>query len=143
MKSILLGLLLLLGLMAWTCMKHDTSTNAVEAPRGSFSYTGFDSLGTAIVQGWFTLLIADSDHVSGEWHFRKTGLGNEIGPQIGDGNLVGGFFSGQLWVELNPQFRDNNLQLRGTYSTTHYTGTWQAIGIGGPYNHGSFNAKAN
>ncbi len=120
---------------------NDLGTNLMPRPTGSYVYTSYDSLGSKIVQGWFTLIIADSTHISGEWHFTQVGGGNAIGPQVGDGKLVGGFRSALLWVELNPQFVDHNLQLVGTLSATAYSGTWCAIGYMGIYNHGTFQAS--
>jgi hypothetical protein len=121
-----------------SCGKNDLISDPSLAPPGSYSYASYDSLGVRIVEGWFTLLIADSAHVTGEWHFTQIAGGAAIGPQVGNGNLEGGFHSHQLWVELNPQYRDHNLLLGGTYSDTAYVGTWQAIGIMGIYNYGAF-----
>lgn len=141
MKTTAVTLFLALGLCISSCAKQDTLTNLMPRPAGSYSYTSYDSSGTMIVQGWFTLVIADSNHISGEWHFLQVGGGSGIGPQVGDGSLVGGFHSALLWVELNPRFRDNNLELVGTFSTTAYSGTWRAIGLMGIYNHGTFQAS--
>jgi hypothetical protein len=124
-----------------SCTKDGSPTNPSVTPPGAFSYTSYDSLGIVIVRGWFTLRIADSAHVTGEWHFTQIAGGSTIGPQVGDGNLEGGFHTDKLWVELNPQFVDHNCSLGGTYSDTAYAGTWQAIGIMGIYNYGTFHAR--
>jgi hypothetical protein len=136
-------LLLLIATWISSCTKDESTANLSLPPPGSYFYVSYDSLGVRIVVGWFTLLIADSAHIAGEWHFTQVGGGSSIGPQVGDGNLVGGFSSGLLWIELNPQYRDNNLQLIGTFTSSTYTGTWLAIGIMGVHNHGSFRASRN
>jgi hypothetical protein len=64
----------------------------------------------------------------------------DIGPQTGDGTLVGGFHNGKLWVELNPQFRDNNLQLTGTLVGNRYSGEWAWISFVGITSTGTFEA---
>jgi hypothetical protein len=66
----------------------------------------------------------DSATISGKWHFRSIGSPTNIGPQTGDGNLVGGVENGRVWIELNPQFKDNNLQLTGTLQGGRYSGQW-------------------
>jgi len=133
--------LLLLGVAVSSCKDGGSPTNTILGLSTSYSYASYDSVGTRIVEGWFTLDIADSNHISGEWHFVKVGEANGVDLQVGAGNLVGGFQSGLLWIELHPQFRDANLQLLGTLTTNGYTGTWQAIGIMGIFNHGSFQAR--
>jgi hypothetical protein len=126
--------------LSTSCNKNDSATDPIQGFVGTYSYVSLDSSGTTIVQGWLSLVIVDSAHISGEWHFTKVGGATGIGPQIGDGNLLGGIRSGRLWLDLNPEMRDNNLLLLGVFSTVGFSGTWQAIGEGGPYNHGSFRA---
>ncbi len=59
-------------------------------PFGAFAYTSYDTTGVALVTGWFTMNFSDSNTISGEWHFRPIGNPENIGPQTGDGTLVGG-----------------------------------------------------
>lgn len=139
MKTSILFTLLLTSLLLNACKKDEARYILGPVPSGAYVYTSYDSLGTPIVHGWFTLLITDSSHVSGQWHFVQIGgFGNNIGPQVGDCNLVGGFEAGFLSIELNPQFRDNNLSLRGAFDGQNYSGTWAAIGFPGVMNHGTF-----
>jgi len=107
---------------------------------GVFRYRSYDTTGTLVVQGWFTLALADSDSVSGEWHFAAVGSPQDIGPQTGDGRLVGGFNDTTLWIELQPQYRDNNLQLTGRLEDDRYAGTWTWITFSGPAMSGTFEA---
>lgn len=121
--------------------KSDSEHVVGPVPSGVFAYTSYDSMGTAIVQGWFTLIIKDSSSVTGEWHFRPIGEPKNIGPQVGNGNLVGSFHAALLWIELNPQFRDNNLSLRGAIEEGSYNGIWEAIGYPGIMNRGTFRSS--
>ncbi len=124
-----------------SCRNSDSGDVVGPVPSGAFAYISYDSMGTAIVQGWFTIIIKDSSTVTGEWHFRRIGEPKNIGPQVGDGNLVGGFDAPLLSVELNPQFVDNNLNLRGTIDDGTYNGTWMAIGYPGVTNKGTFRSS--
>jgi hypothetical protein len=103
-------------------------------------YTSYDSSGTPLVTGWFTMDFSDSVTISGEWHFRPIGNPKNIGPQTGDGRLVGGVRNGLVWVELNPQWVDNNLQLSGTLQGDRYSGRWMWLSFVGNTNAGSFEA---
>lgn len=112
-------------------------------PTGSISvlrYTSYDSSGTPLVTGWFTMDFSDSVTISGEWHFKPIGNPNNIGPQTGDGRLVGGVRNGLVWVGLNPQVVDNNIQLSGTLQGERYSGRWIWFSYAGSTNAGSFEA---
>jgi hypothetical protein len=119
-------------------MNCDQPTNSIS--KGALQYTSYDSSGTPLVNGWFTMNFSDSVTISGEWHFKPIGNPKNIGPQTGDGNLVGGVRNGQVWVELNPQFMDNNLRLSGTLQGNRYSGQWTWISFIGITNAGSFEA---
>jgi len=45
-----------------------------------------------------------------------------------------------LWMELNPDFRDNNVFLQGKPEINKYTGKWFYFSFIGPTNWGSFEA---
>ena len=112
-------------------------------PPGAYSYISYDANGTAIVKGWFTMIYEDSTEITGEWHFETIGNPQNIGPQFGNGELIGGIEQDRVWVELNPQFRDNNLQLTGTIDYNRYFGIWQWISFVGVSNQGTFEAVKN
>ncbi len=133
-------LFLLIALSVSGCNKEDASVRPTTGPDFSYSYFSYDSLGTVIVHGWFTLDTTDSPRLSGEWHFTQVAGGSEIGPQVGHGYLAGEFDGEEMRVELNPASRDNNLQLIGRCSPVECSGTWTAVGLMGVYNHGTFRA---
>jgi len=110
---------------------------------GRYHYTSYDTTGTALVRGWLTMDISDSNTISGEWHFAAVDSPKNIGPQTGDGKLVGGIRGTSVWVELNPQYRDNNLGLIGTLQGNRFSGTWQWISFVGLTNQGPFVAIKN
>ena len=100
----------------WSCLnsKDAALVEPLHGPAGAFAYTGYDGSGRPIVTGWLNIDLTDSDSITGEWQLQKIGNPQNIGPQFGSGVLIGGSYQNQLWIELNPQFADNNLQLIGT-----------------------------
>ena len=84
------------------------------------------------------MVFQDTSRIIGGWHFEKIGNPQNIGPQVGDGELIGGKDNSRVWLELNPQYRDNNLQLVGNIEGNQYSGDWFWITIIGVTNKGSF-----
>lgn len=108
---------------------------------GTFRYTGYDQAGTAIVEGWLRLEMQDAVTVSGRWQLQAIGNPQNIGPQVGSGNLGGDLRNGQeLTLNLNPQMADNNVFLAGTYTPAEITGTWNWATMLGTVNQGTFRA---
>ncbi len=126
-----------LATLQWVGCKQ-TSSEAI--PAGAYAYTSYDSGGVVLVRGWLSINISDSTAISGEWHFKPNGSLQRIGPQTGDGKLVGGISRGQVWIELNPQVRNNNLQLNGTLALGQFAGQWTWISFSGIANQGTFKA---
>lgn len=109
----------------------------------TYSYTSYDTKGNTIVKGWLIMDYQDSSQITGEWNFEKIGNPKDIGPQVGSGKLVGSLEPDRVLVELNPQYKDNNLLLSGTIKDNNYSGVWQWISFTGITNHGTFEAIKN
>jgi hypothetical protein len=107
----------------------------------TFRYMAYDTIGTLVVSGWMKIDIQDSTHVTGEWHFNKVNNPKDIGPHIGEGRLVGGFYDNRLHINLNPDWIDNNVYLNGQMQAISYNGTWIWSGYPGLLNRGSFQAN--
>lgn len=133
-RMLLLSLLLLAGPVGGCDHLVDPT------PIGTFRYASYDTTGTLMVQGLFTMDLADSDSVAGEWHFAAVGNAQNIGPQTGDGMLIGRFRDTTLWIELQPQYRDNNLELAGVLRGDRFAGEWVWISFAGVSNKGPFEA---
>lgn len=131
-------LFLLIVLMASCYKNRDGIFNIL--PKDVYTYTGCDSTGVVIVKGWLVLELEDSTQVTGEWEINKVGDPKGIGPQIGKGTLVGGFNEDQLWINLNPDYMDDNVFLSGSLEETEYSGTWSYSTFVGPVNWGVFKA---
>lgn len=141
MQKLLFIVLLALLFSFASCEDDDSLVGPT--PSGAYSYTSFDSLGMAIVRGWFTMIHEDSTKLIGNWSFEKIGNPQDIGPQVGAGKLVGGVDQDRAWVELNPQYRDHNLQLIGTIKGNKFSGKWMWLSLAGISNHGTFEAIKN
>ena len=111
-----------------------------DVPSGAFSYTARDQSGAVIVEGWFTLDYQGLNEYKGEWHFEKIGNPQDIGPQVGEGELVGFQDSISIQINLNPQMADNNVILIGEMKGNEYTGVWQWVTFIGPTSTGGFEA---
>ena len=142
MKISVFSIFLLLCLL-FSCEKDNSSIGFEPGPPGSFSYLSYDSLGTPIVSGWLTFEMTDSVRIGGSWQLKKLVNRNDLGPQYGEGELVGQIEESSIWMELNPQFKDHNLGLVGTINDTHIEGKWYWASFPGVTNWGTFRAVKN
>ncbi|MBU0473551.1 MAG: hypothetical protein KKF62_05265 [Bacteroidetes bacterium] len=137
MRKIFLIGLIIAGFVITSC-----NDSAVEPdPTEMYLYKSYDSTGIKIVEGWITINFTDSLGILGEWELKKVGNSENIGPQVGTGKLVGSKHGDLTFVELNPQFIDNNLILTGTLEQGKYVGEWQYISYVGITNYGTFEAN--
>jgi hypothetical protein len=139
-KIYFLSLMVILSLTFYFCDK-DNCLNGIKIPDGAFAYTGFDSTGVEIVRGWIKFDFDDSTTISGEWELDTIGEPQNIGPQIGSGNIVGSLVNDQLHLNLNPQFVDNNVFLTCPNNDQKLEGQWIYSGFPGVINSGSFVAE--
>jgi hypothetical protein len=109
-------------------------------PAGAYAYTCYDSSGVALVDGWLLLVITDSSKVTGEWLLDPIGDPQNVGPQTGKGKLRGGIDGEKIWIELNPEFNNDNLQLHGILLQGRLEGQWAWIRYDGLGNQGTFRA---
>jgi len=141
MKTLILGLYVAVVVSILPgCQDGGGGTGVGPVPSGAYHYTSYDTNGVAVVRGWLTITYQDSSHITGEWRLYKIGDPQGIGPQSGSGKLVGSFYEGKLIIELNPQFRDNNLQLVGSLQQGYYRGEWIWISFVGITGKGTFEA---
>ncbi|MBT4453661.1 MAG: hypothetical protein HOC49_06415 [Candidatus Marinimicrobia bacterium] len=109
-----------------------------------YEYTAYYGKSLRIcVQGEMEINIEKDSTITGTW---KTELvegfsGNDVGPQIGTGELIGGINDGKLYLQMNPGFIDNNIDLTGGGIVDEYSGTWVWISFAGITSSGSFELK--
>lgn len=139
-KIYMLDLIVSLSLLFCFC-DNDNPLNGIKVPDGAYAYTGYDSTGVKIVCGWIKFEFDDSTTISGEWELDKIGEPQNIGPQVGSGQLVGNVQNSQLYLDLNPQFMDNNVFLTSPNDDQKLEGKWTYAGFPGIINYGSFVAE--
>ena len=94
-----------------------------------------------VVRGTLVIQLDASNHVSGFWVLEQTDPeARMIGPQVGEGTLVGGMDGPEIWMNLNPEMADNNVFLRGVLSGGDINGQWEFVGFPGVLNRGTFQA---
>lgn len=113
----------------------------LKIPEGAFTYIGYDSTDIKIVKGWIKINFDDSTTISGEWELDKIGDLQNIGPQLGSGQLIGSVQDSQLFLNLNPQYADNNVFLICPYNNQKLIGKWNYVGFPGIINYGCFVAE--
>jgi hypothetical protein len=147
MKKIsILSLIIIISLSFYFCDKDNPTgekSNLVELtiPEATYKYIGYDSMGVKIVKGWIKIVFVASNYISGEWQIEKIGDPQNIGPQVGEGSLVGNVENNQLFLNLNPNYVDNNVFLICPYDDRKLTGKWNYSGFPGIINYGTFVAE--
>ena len=106
----------------------------------SYSYNGYNSKGLLVVVGSITLVVTDSQVVSGTWTLECIAQGEKVGPQTGSGTLTGSFQNSRVAVNLNPGWVDNNVFLSGTFDKDRFIGSWMWSTFAGPTSEGRFEA---
>ena len=139
-QKYILTLIIILSLSLYFCDK-DNSINGIKIPNGAYAYTGYDSTGVKIVRGWIKFDFNDNTTISGEWELDKIVDPQNIGPQVGSGNIIGSLVNDQLHLNLNPQFIDNNVFLTCPYNDQKLEGHWFYSGFPGIINYGSLVAE--
>lgn len=135
-KLLLLVPLLLVGF----CENNDeeiSKSNIIH--EGIYDYVSYDSLGTVIIEGLIEIITSNPDSITGEWNFEKVGHPQNIGPQIGTGRLYGSFHREKIWINLNPDIVDDNVNLNGIFDS-YFHGQWNWSTLHGLQNHGTFEA---
>jgi hypothetical protein len=122
---------------------YSCSENNLSSPSTSehYLYKSYDSTGALIAEGEFTIHHQETGEITGNWNFRERGNHRNCGPQVGNGNLIGGIEDSIMWINLNPNFADNNCYLYGYRNQNMYTGEWQWITFAGITNKGNFTAS--
>jgi hypothetical protein len=128
----------------FSCEKNDTilstSSNPFAIPKaGVYQYSGYDSLGTLIVQGKIRFFFSDSMRIRGTWNLTPVGHPGGIGLQIGSDTLLGTYSNSRFGIDLNPQIRDNNVSIfiYGQIDSQSFTGKWVWSTLRGITNYGN------
>jgi hypothetical protein len=133
----------LLALTIGACKDSGGPVDSMPPPGSyptSYSYKGYNSKGVLVVIGSMTLAVTDSRTVSGTWKLDCIALGENVGPQTGNGTLAGSVQDARVMVNLNPGWADNNVFLSGSFDNDRFVGTWMWSTYIGPTSQGTFEA---
>ena len=95
-----------------------------------------------IVDGFLTIIFEGSNQLGGEWQLDAVGDPQNIGLQVGEGWLIGTVNQDTIWINLNPDWDDNNVYLDGILQDSSFSGQWTWAGFPGVFNYGTFIAEA-
>jgi len=126
--------LFVIGIL-WTGCKKNT---IVDPGVAQWHYTAQDSAGTTIATGTMSFFLPDTGRFEGQWSLQKTGNPSPIGPQTGDGVLVGFVNDSTVSIDLNPNKVDDNVTLVADFAHFILRGKWMWVGYPGVLNEGTF-----
>ena len=130
MKMAIVSLLLFVpGFFIWNCSGANSVHQSKPFPLGEYQYAGFDNKGNKIVEGRLAITSREADRIKGEWKLSKIGNPERIGPQTGMRECIGLIKDDSLFINLNPNMVDNNVNLKGKVQDRRYSGTWSYDGV--------------
>ncbi len=107
---------------------------------GTYSYFAYDNNSQLVISGTLFISQIDSTRLQGSWQLSRINNAERTGPQFGSGNLTGVIENGNISINLNPNYADNNVILEATFGGAGFSGKWKWIGFAGILNGGSFEA---
>jgi hypothetical protein len=130
------------------CSTPKTTEPVKQFPIGDYQYVGSDEKGNRVVEGRVSITsVAQvrigsevTTQIKGNWQLKRTGGQEKIGPQEGAGDLIGSIIKGEIFINLNPNIDDANVNLRGTIEGSRFHGTWTFDGYAGALSKGTFEA---
>jgi len=139
MKSFLVITSIFFSFCIQSCHKSDGIVSPIAS--GVYQYKAFDNNNILITAGTIHLAFEDSSKITGDWKLFAIENPRNIGPQFGTGNLTGSIKNGEISINLNPNFVDNNVILHGKFSVELFSGKWEWIGFPGVINSGTFKSE--
>ena len=125
--------------LLFSSCSEDSPTNSLTT---TYKYTGYSANGNTVITGYLWIDSVDSTTVKGRWDFKSISNEENLGPQVGKGKFEGIKDSqGNMSLNLNPEWIDNNVLLIGSYLNSQYSGDWNYVGFPGVINTGTFEAK--
>jgi hypothetical protein len=110
---------------------------------GTLAYVAYADSGPRLLEGALAIMGQANQHVSGTWEIHWVAgadTTDDVGPQVGTGDLIGAVQDTVVLVNLTPTFADNNVELSGCVTASGFAGTWRYIGNAGEIAHGPFTA---
>ncbi len=140
--------ILMLSCYILACSSPKKVEEAKPFPVGDYQYIGYDEKGGKSVEGVLSITSVEQrrigseevPQIKGNWRLKKVGGQERIGPQEGSGDLIGSIMKGEIYINLNPNIADANVNLRGTIEGKRFHGTWTFNGYAGTLSKGTFEA---
>jgi hypothetical protein len=133
---------IVLGFQILDCSSAKSGQQSKPFPMGDYEYSGYDKNKAKIVEGSLSITSVESGRIKGQWQLRKVGNAQNIGPQVGKGDLDGQIKEDEITIDLNPNMIDNNVVLSGKFDEKKsFSGTWSFNGFAGGLNRGTFEAR--
>lgn len=110
---------------------------------GAFVYQARSATGQLLLEGQLEFRVGADSTIFGSWIIRWAPGADRtiaVGPQVGAGQLTGYLTGTDLFLGLNPEMRDNNVNLRATRSPQGMTGRWEWSTFAGLTAGGTFEA---
>ena len=141
-------ILLTLSCYVLACSPLNSIEQTTPFPTGDYQYTGYDKQGGKVVEGRLSITSVESRRIrsevsiqiKGNWQLNRVGKQENIGPQVGSGDLVGSIIDGDILIDLNPNIDDSNVNLRGKIDGRRFHGTWSFDGYARAISQGTFEA---
>ena len=109
---------------------------------GRYYYFAYDDAERLVLQGTIRIQQHDDTSFAGTWAIAWAPGADTtavVGPQVGTGDFVGRIWDGELSVDLNPFWVDNNVYLMVERRTPFgFSGRWIYVTIAGPWTEGRF-----
>ena len=141
MKRLWLGLFLAVAGLACSDATGPAELN------GIYGYTAMDDAGTVLLLGQLDLTFHDDSTVTGSWIIgwaQDADQSTEVGPQVGEGTLLGLLAADGVVLDLNPNVADANVFLSGAFDLESLppglVGEWTYSTLIGPVAAGRFTA---
>ncbi len=109
----------------------------------TYNYRAYDQSDRLVVVGDLVFHQLDTVHVKGAWQMLNVNGAEMTGISEAFGRFEGQLKADSLYIDLNPQWRDNNVILYGQFKNGIYQGKWQHIGFPGVMNEGRFEATVD
>jgi hypothetical protein len=124
-------------------MTPQVAVPAGAIPIGTYKYTALDQGGKVIAAGELYITAATNDSVTGTWEIKTAAPQEKTGPQNGKGNIHGSVEPklGLIYLDLNPDMKDNNIVLTGIFKDGKLSGAWGWYGKTAEKVKGSFVAE--
>lgn len=117
-----------------------STSNVLGVPSGAFKYVAYDKNNAVVTVGWLRFN-PDQHYFRGKWLLYTNG-DDILGPQNGSGELEGEsekrLSSHKIWINLNPDYADNNVFITGNLIQDSFNGDWGFSTIAGGVNGGTF-----